>query len=111
MERNDTDAELSPESNTEVPVARTGDEATAPPPPLNITSGALGAVVAIAVSALLVLALWTIARDAPSAATDPRLIPPPTAVPSPGRVGDQLYITIVPTESLAGVAPQGAQSP
>jgi hypothetical protein len=100
LERNDNDAAQPPESIVEAPVERNGRrEATAPP--LNLMSGAAGAVVAIAVSGLLVVGLWAIARNAPSAATDPRLVPPPTAVASPARGDDQLYMTIVQTESGA----------
>jgi hypothetical protein len=51
-------------------------------------------VIAVAASGLLVLGLWAVSRNAPSAATDPRLEPNPTAAPAPGRLEQQIYITI-----------------
>jgi hypothetical protein len=79
--------------------------------PVNPLRDARGALIAIAVSCLLILVLWLIARDAPSAGTDPRLEPTAavgasTAGSVDGRSGlfaDQTFVTAVP--------PPGPRSP
>lgn len=67
-------------------------------PPSSVWSGAAGAVVAIAVSGLLIVGLWAVSRNAPSAGTDPRLAPPATATAAAGQnpFGEQVFVTVVP---------------
>ncbi|MDQ3695800.1 MAG: hypothetical protein M3464_19600 [Chloroflexota bacterium] len=71
---------------------------------IDLMSGARGAAVAIAVSVLLVVGLWAVARNAPSAGTDPRLLPSANAVGSPRPEDLQRNVTFVPGDSPASGA-------
>lgn len=53
-------------------------------------------MLAIAVSGLLIVGLWAVARNAPSAGTDPRLLPPASAAPGANPFGEQVFVTVVP---------------
>ena len=61
-------------------------------------------MLAIAISGLLILGLWVVARTAPSAGTDPRLAPTATVVVDTGPFGDQVYVTVVPQPASPGTA-------
>ncbi len=80
------------------------EEAERQATPVNLMSGARGAAVAIAVSGLLVVGLWALARNAPSAGTDPRLVPVASPAAAPGRIDTQRFVTIIPGPSPAPVA-------
>ena len=67
-----------------------------------------GALLAIAISGLLILGLWAVARNAPSAGTDPRLAPTATVVVDRGPFGDQVFVTVVPQPALPGTVVTGA---
>ena len=74
---------------------------------IDLMAGARGAAVAIAVSGLLVVGLWAVARNAPSAGTDPRLLPITNAVGSPRPEDLQRSVTFVPGDSPAPGAATG----
>ena len=59
-------------------------------------AGARGAAIVIAVSGLLILGLWVISRNAPSAGTDPRLLPTATAVAGANPFEGQTFVTVAP---------------
>lgn len=65
-------------------------------PSFNPLSDARGALVTIIISGGLILGLWLIARDAPSAQQDPRLAPTATVSPGSAPFGNQTYVTVVP---------------
>ena len=70
--------------------------------------GVAGALVVTAISVLIVAGLWVLAREAPSAGSDPRLQPVVPAVGSPGRFEEQIYATFVPD---VGPRPGAAGTP
>lgn len=88
-ERPHEDAPKTPDAADELVPA-------SPEPPPNVWSGAPGAVLAIAVSGLLIVGLWAVSRNAPSAGTDPRLAPTATAAPGTNPFGEQVFVTVVP---------------
>lgn len=53
-------------------------------------------MLAIAISGLLIVGLWVVSRNAPSAGIDPRLAPPASAVPGANPFGEQVFVTVVP---------------
>ena len=58
--------------------------------------GARGALIVIALSGLLITGLWLISRNAPSAGTDPRLLPTPTAEAGTTPFQGQTFVTVAP---------------
>ena len=75
---------LPPPADAADDLPASGGSDFAAPPRADYVRGATGAMAAVIVCALLVGGLWLAARNAPSAATDPRLLP---AVVTPtGRV-------------------------
>ena len=59
-------------------------------------AGARGAIIVIALSGLLIAGLWLISRNAPSAGTDPRLLPTATAQAGNNPFGNQTFVTVAP---------------
>jgi hypothetical protein len=61
-------------------------------------------LIVIAVSGLLIVGLWLISRNAPSAGTDPRLFPAPTADAGTNPFGGQTFVTVAPEPESAAPA-------
>ncbi len=68
----------------------------AEPRPFDVLAGGREALLAIVVSGLLIVGLWLIAREAPSAGTDPRLVPSAAVTPGAAPFGEQTFATAVP---------------
>jgi hypothetical protein len=97
---------LTPEETPSEPRAADGeeqpDDLAIRPRPFNVLAGARGALLAIVASGLLIVGLWLLAREAPSAGTDPRLAPTATVAPGAAPFADQEFETAVPQpESLS----------
>lgn len=81
------------------------DDIAMRPQRVNVLAGARGALLAIVASGVLIVGLWLLAREAPSAGTDPRLAPTATAAPGAAPFGNQEFATAVP---LPGSPPSNA---
>lgn len=77
------------------------EAAPAAPGPPDLWAGARGALIVIALSGLLIAGLWLISRNAPSAETDPRLLPTPIAETGPNPFRDQTFVTVAPAPRSA----------